>query len=127
MTIVLNSVVHYKYFSCCIVCISNAFQNLIWFIVAHLNCIYWNPCPHYSLVGEIKFIHSFIHSLKYNIDKYYINIYYVKYGVLKETPEPAIFIFKFIHTNTWCNRQRLWYFTHIFLFLFFLTITARLC
>ena len=54
----LNTLVYFKYFLGCIVCISNGSLNLIWFILAHVICIVVCPCL-YALVGEIKFIYLF--------------------------------------------------------------------
>ena len=50
---------YFKYFSGCIVCISNGSLNLIWFTLAHVILYFCNSCL-YALVGETKFISLFI-------------------------------------------------------------------
>ena len=60
-----NPVVHFKYILWCIVCISNGSQSIIYFIVAHLICIYCNSCPclcpswRNKMYSLILFIHNF--------------------------------------------------------------------
>ena len=56
-----NSLVYFKYFLGCIVCISNGALNLIWFILAHVICIFETHIPPclYALNDERKFIYLF--------------------------------------------------------------------
>ena len=63
MSIDPNSLVYFKDFLGYIVCISNGALNLIWFILAHVICIFVTHVPPclYAFVDEIKFIYLFIY------------------------------------------------------------------
>ena len=63
---IVNSLVHFKYFSGCIVCFSNGSLNLIWFILPHVMCIFvthvMSLCPHcrnkfYLLICKMAISH----------------------------------------------------------------------
>ena len=63
-----NSLVYFKYFLGCIVCICNGFLNLIWFFLALVICIFVTHVPPclYALVEEIKLIDWLINNFIVN-------------------------------------------------------------